>query len=101
MIRGTTPTHYFKNIPIDVAEIKKVKVVYSQEGEKLVEKRTEDCKLYDRTIETTLTQGETFKFICGKRANVQVRIITKSGASLVSFLKYIPVFKCNDDEVIE
>lgn len=100
MIRGTTPTHVF-NIPFDTSEIKTVKIIYSQEDEKIIEKKTADCELTGKTITTTLTQEETLKLDCKKRVQIQLRILTKSGASMSTFVKILPVEKCLDNEVLK
>lgn len=99
MIRGTTPTHYF-NISLDTSEIKSLKIIYAQDDEVITKKNADDCELTGNTIKTTLTQDETLKFDCKKRVQIQIRIITKSGASLASYIKAVPVHKCLDNEVL-
>lgn len=100
MIRGTTPTHNFK-IPFDTSELKSIRVIYAQDDEVITKKKTEDCTLEANTITTTLTQDETFKFDCSKRVQIQLRVLTNSGAALVSPIKIVPVEKCLDNEVLK
>ena len=99
MIRATTPTHYF-NIPFDTSEVKSCLVIYAQDDKEIFSKRTEDCVFNDNTISTTLTQEETLLFDCEKRAQIQLRVLTKSGASLVSYVKVVPVYRCFNEEVL-
>ncbi len=100
MIRGTTPTHKF-NIPFDTSDVAKVKVIYAQDDEILIVKGTDECVLEGNTITVTLSQQETFEFEYGKSLQIQLRILTNSGQSLVSVIETVGVSKCLDNEVME
>jgi hypothetical protein len=99
MIRGTTPTHMF-NIPFDTSLVDEVKVTYAQDDDIILTKGTSDCVLDGSAIKVTLSQEDTFKFDCKKRAQVQLRILTKSGEALASVVEHIGVAKCLDTEVL-
>ena len=99
MIRGTTPTHIF-NVDFDTTTIKEVKISYYQEGEEILVKRTEDCTIQNGTIETNLSQEETFLFDNTKFANIQVRILTLGNDALASSIMSVSVKECLDDEVL-
>lgn len=100
MIRGTTPTHVF-NIAFDASELKSVRITYAQNDEVVITKETDDCKLKGNKITTTLTQEETLKLNCKKRVQIQLRALTKSGVSLSTLVKIVPVDKCLDNEVLQ
>jgi hypothetical protein len=99
MIRGTTPTHVF-NIPFDTSLVDEVKITYAQDDEIIFVKHTPECTLGDKSISVTLTQSETFLFDHKKSAQIQIRILTKSGEAFASILEKVGVSKCLDDEVL-
>ena len=99
MIRGTTPTHIFR-LPFETSALKEVRIIYSQNDEQILVKKTADCELNDNTISVTLTQEDTFKFDCTKCVQIQVRILTLEGQALASSIKHIKVDKCLDREVM-
>ena len=100
MIRGTTPTHTF-NIPFDVSGIDKVKIIYAQDDEIVLEKLNVDCTLEGTTIKTTLTQDDTFLFDRKKPVEIQIRVLTLGGNALASVPEKIGVSKCLDNEVLK
>lgn len=99
MNRGTTPTHTF-TIPFDTSLIKEVKIIYSQDDEQVFCKRTADCELSGTDIKTTLSQEETFMFDCKKLVQIQLRVLTNGGDSLITPIITRTVGKCLDDEVL-
>lgn len=99
MIKGTTPTHYF-NIAFDTSEIKTLEITYAQEDEIILQKHKSDCVLEGKRITTKLTQEETFNFDCEKRVQIQLRVVTKSGAALAAYIKNVPIYKCLSNEVL-
>lgn len=99
MIRGTTPTHTF-TLPFDVSLIKKIKIIYAQGGEQKFCKRKEDCILDGRTVQTTLTQEETFLLDCKWLVEIQVRVLTVGEDVLASLPMTATVGKCLDSEVL-
>lgn len=100
MIVGTTPTHSF-NIPFNTDIIMAVRIVYSQNDSPVLIKTTDECVLEDKTISTTLTQEDTFKFDHKLPVEIQVRVLTNTGTSLASVPKKIGVTKCLETAVIE
>lgn len=98
-MRGTTPTHTF-TIPFDTSIIEKVKVIYSQNDNILLSKSTDDCDISYQDIKTTLTQEDTFKFDCNLPVEIQIRILTKDGETMNSYIKRVGVARCLDDEVL-
>ena len=97
MYRGTTPTHIF-NVPIDTAEIKSVRVIYSQ-GEKVVlKKELSECSIEEGRIIARLTQEETLLFDCHEHVTVQLRVLTKADDALISRPVRKSIGECLDDE---
>jgi hypothetical protein len=99
MIRGTTPTHTFE-LPFDTRNIKKLAIYYSQGNEVMVRKGMEHCIFKGNVVITTFTQEETLLFKHGKNVQVQMKIRTRDGETLASFIETIPVLKCLSNEVI-
>ena len=83
MIQGSTPTHYFK-LPINTSLVKECRVLYGQNDVLIFKKTTEDCVLYDDTIEVTLTQADTFNLTLGQLVQIQLRVLTTDGDALVT-----------------
>lgn len=100
MIRGTTPTHSF-TIPFETNLIKEVRVIYSQRGNIILEKKTEDCILEGKQIVVHLTQEETFSFSHTLPVELQVRVLTIEGTALACTIKQIDVDKVLSEEVLE
>ena len=103
MIRGTTPTHYFKikNDALDVSTITKINVLYGQEDKLLFKKKTADCRLENNTIITKLTREESLQFDHKKAAQVQLVAETTSGDIIETIVMTIGVDKLLDDGVLE
>lgn len=99
MIRGTTPTHIF-SLPFNTEIISKCRVIYSQNDEIKLKKETEDVTMQDNVVSLKLTQEDTFALECTKYVDVQVRVLTVDGDSLVSDIITVPVSKCLDSEVL-
>ena len=99
MIIGTTPTHIFE-IPFDTYNIEKVDVIYAQDYKQVVKKQTDECSLQGNTIILTLTQEDTLKFDSSKNVQIQVRVLTKDGKSLASYIETVVALRCLNDEVI-
>lgn len=101
MIRGTTPTHTFTLPPnLNASQIKRLKIIYAQGDEPLFCKETDDCVISGDTIQTTLTQEETFMFNCKNMVQMQIRVLTVDGEVIASDEMYASVEKCLDDEVM-
>lgn len=100
MIRGTTPIHTFE-IPFDVSLIKSGKVVYSQNGQIILDKPIHQCALDGNTITLKLTQEETFLFGCTKGlVSIQVRLLTTDEEAIASDEMTVDVKRCLDNEVL-
>lgn len=99
MIRGTTPTHTF-TLPFDVSQVAKVKIIYAQDDEVVIEKVTNDCELNGTTITTTLTQEDTLKFDHKKAVQIQVRVLTDRKEALASVIEKVGVSQLLDNEVL-
>lgn len=100
MIRGATPTHIFK-LPFEVDYIKCARIIYSQNDKIVLEKETTDCNMQGNTISVCLTQEETFNFDCHYLTQVQLRVITIEGNSLVSNIFWLDTNKCLHEEILE
>lgn len=103
MIRGTTPTHYFKikNDKLDTSTLIKINVLYGQDDELLFKKKTADCRLEDNTIIVKLTRKESLKFNHKKAAQIQVIAETIDGDVIETTVMSVGVDKLLDDGVLE
>lgn len=99
MFKGTTPTHTF-NIPPDLSAIKEVRIIYSQNGEVVLKKRTADCTIEGRTIKTKLSQEDTFLFKGNTPVSILIRVLTQGKDALRSLPIVRSVEECCDDEVL-
>lgn len=97
---GTTPTHIFKH-KLNPHLISKVRIIYSQDDEKILVKEHEDCTVVEGTIKVKLTQEDTLKFDYKKPVEIQVRVLTVSGDCPTSAIKVISAGRCLDDGVLE
>lgn len=103
MIRGTTPTHYFKikDNAIDTSALIKINILYGQDDKLLFKKKTADCKLENNTIITKLTREESLKFDHRKAAQIQVIAETTNGDIIETIIMTVGVDKVLDDGVLE
>lgn len=76
-MRGTTPTHIFDNIGVDLRNAR-VYLTYSQFGANVLEKTNEDMTITENTISVTLTQEETLAFQEGT-ISMQIRYVMADG----------------------
>ena len=102
MIQGTTPKHTFV-LDVDVDQIKKVNILYTQEGYIVLKKTTEDCEFdkESKSVAVTLSQQDTFDFNTEAKVEVQVRLLLNDGQALASDPVKMSVSRCFDNEVIE
>lgn len=98
MIRGTTPTHYFKHTKSELLN-SKVYVTYKQ-GSIKIEKTNPDLEINENEIISKLTQAETLKFRVSTPVSVQIRYVTKNGYANASEIMKINVSDVLKDEVI-
>lgn len=99
MIRGTTPTHTF-NLQFDTSVITKIRVLYAQNDNVILEKTESDCEVTDSAITLRLTQEETFLFDRKHPVEIQIRILCDDGSVLTSVPYKVGVLKCLQDEVL-
>ena len=99
MMRGTNPTHTF-TLPFNVDVIDKVRILYAQNEKVVFVKETESCTLENNTIVTRLTQEDTLAIDHKRPVEVQIRVLTVTGDSLVSAIKTFYAGRCLDSEVI-
>ena len=100
MRRGTTPTHTF-TLPFPVDTVANALIVYVQGDREVLRKTVSQCHMDGSTLSVTLTQEETLKFSCDKRAQIQVRVLTHNGDALASNILAVDVAKCLSQEVLE
>ena len=74
MYRGTTPTLTFI-LPLDGDRITALHLCFAQQGEVILEKALEDCKLEKNVLQASLTEQETLLFDAKKgMVEMQLRI---------------------------
>ena len=94
---GTTPTHTFE-LPPDIASTAaKVRVIYAQNGVKVLSK--EVTELDGNSAIFKLTQEETLKISHNAPVAIQLRILTKGGDSLTSDIITKSPYECLEKEV--
>lgn len=106
MITGTTPKHTFELLlesgePLNVTQIKDLRITYNQNGRTILIKKKEDCLLYDNTISVQLTQEETLKFFNNGQIEIEIKIITINNSVVINPTINIPVFQCLNKEVLK
>lgn len=99
MRRGTTPTHTF-TLPITVDNVSEALIVYAQSDEEILRKTVSECRMDGNTVSVDLTQEETLRFCCDKKAQIQMKVLTRDGKALVSNIITTDVSKCLTDEVL-
>ena len=99
MRRGTTPTHTFR-LPFNTEIIEKLKLTYSQCGEKVLEKNTQDCALDENRVIVRLKQEETLRFNEHEFVKIQLKILAKDGSLLVSKFARTEIGDVFDEEVL-
>ena len=74
MYRGTTPTISF-TLPVDSSRITALNLCFAQQGEVVLEKNLDACRLEKDTLQVSLTEKETLLFDDKKGiAEMQLRI---------------------------
>ena len=100
MIQGTNPVHTFK-LPFSTEAVQSIRILYAQDDEVVVAKETADCTLEGDKATVELTQEDTLSFNHKKKVEIQVRVLTVDGKSLVSDPKCVTVRQCLDKDVIK
>lgn len=99
MRQGTTPTHTF-TIPFDTGVVAKARVLYAQNDAVKIVKKETDVEMSGNTITVRLTQEETLRLSHKHDTDIQLRIVTKQGDSLVSDIITVSTEQCLSDEVL-
>ena len=99
MRQGTTPTHTF-TIPFDTGIVAKARVIYAQNNAVKIAKKEPDVKKTGNTISVKLTQEETLRLNHKFNTDIQLRILTNQGDSLVSDIITVSTEQCLSDEVL-
>ena len=100
VIPGTTPTHRF-TIPVEKADIQRVRVTYGQGYKPLLTKEDDDCQVEGNVLEVKLGQEDTLLFDADSKIQIQVRILTTGGDAFSSDLIRVPCGIALDREVLE
>lgn len=99
MYQGETITTTITGFPVPVAEIKELRVVFSNNAKVLLEKTLADCEISGESIIFKLSQGESLSLCMGKIAR-KVIIVTKDGSRMESRPSYIVCGPTDRKEVI-
>lgn len=83
MYQGETITTTITCLPVPVAQIKSLYIVFLKSRVPILEKTLEDCTIDDETISFKLTQEESLKLAEGEIIRSLI-IITKDGCRLES-----------------
>ena len=97
MRRGTTPTHTFL-LPLAAADVKKIRVIYCQDGENVLTR--EDAEISGNIATLQLTQEETLKFNSESRVEIQVRLLAEDDEALASNIITVRVDRLLESEVL-
>ena len=79
MIRGETITTAISDLPIPVADIANIYIIFRTNYKTLLEKTLADCEIDGELIECTISQEESLRLTCGPLIR-SVIVVTKSGA---------------------
>lgn len=99
MKQGTTPEHIF-TLPFDTALVQTVQITYAQNGDIILQKKTDDCVMEGARVTCYLTQKETFLFGASGLVSIQMRVLTTEGNALASDIVRVGVGACLDRGVL-
>lgn len=100
MKQGTTPTHTF-TLPFSADTVDKAKIIYAQNGKVILIKEGDEVVIKDYELSCRLSQEDTFLFDEKYNVQIQVRVLTTAGDSLVSQIKTVCLSQCLDREVFK
>ena len=100
LVPYTTPTHKF-TLPIALSNLAAIKIIYEQNGSRILVKTLDDCTLSGKVLSFKLTQQETGKFESNKAVKIQLHGLLKSGDAFQTNTKTVRVEDVLDREVIE
>lgn len=78
MIRGTTPLLSF-GVPFEPEAAKDIYITFAQNGKEVFTLEKRDCTFEYHTINATLTQEQTLKFVCNAQIQIQIRVTFQNG----------------------
>ncbi len=99
MIRGTTPTHRFE-LPFSTDNVAEALVVYKQNDKEILRKTVRHCHMDGKALSVDLTQEETFRFCCNRKAKSQARVLTTDGKVWASPIVIIEVGECLTEDIL-
>ena len=99
MGRGTTKTHTF-TLPFDGKIIKRLRVVYKQNGRIVFKKAGDDVQINGNVVAVKLSQEDTFAFSSNSPVEIQLRVLFTDNEAKNSNIIKTSVARCLDDEVI-
>lgn len=100
MYRGTTPTLTF-TLPFAGNQITALNLCFDQQGEIVLEKSLEDCKVDGNTLQVKLTEEETLLFDSQKvMVDMQLRVGC-GDARMASNIIHVPVERILKDGCLE
>ena len=99
MTRGTTPTHTFR-LPFSADIAEKIRIIYAQNDNVVLEKSESDCTINGDTISVALSQEDTFSFDTKSNVQIQLRVLTAGNNALASKILIASVAECLTEEVL-
>lgn len=76
--KGCTTLNGF-TFPYRKEDVSALRITYSQDGKKVVEKNLNDCEFIDDSIQVLLSQEETLRFNERLRISIQIRVRLNDG----------------------
>lgn len=79
MYQGETITTEVRNLPLPVAEIESLCIIFHTITKTILEKTLEDCRIENEIITCKISQAESLKFPCGPISRTVI-VLAKDGA---------------------
>lgn len=99
MRKGTTPPFTFE-LPYDADMLDEAKITFFVRGKEVLSKYLRDCTVSGNILTLKLSQEETFLFECDGIAEVQLRVLEKSGEVRATDVYLFKTNRCLDNEVL-
>lgn len=101
MLRGTTPTHVFSDIGVDLRDADAVYLTYEQNNKVVLEKEKTDLEISKDSISVMLSQEDTLLFLANENpVYIQFRYRLANGKAGASDIVTVPVSRIIKDGVI-
>jgi hypothetical protein len=100
MIQGTTPTHTF-NLPLEVVNVRDVKIAYVQNRQVVFRKGTKDCVLTESKVQVDLTQQDTFSLSHLATYDIEFKAFTLNNKVIGKKFRSLKVEESVDKEVFD